>query len=238
MLVDLTLKYPKRAGFCYDMNFIALLTGMRTRVKICGITRAEDGRAAARAGADAIGLVFYLKSPRYVAVQQAQAICRELPPFVSVVALFVNALREQVAEVLDSVPVDLLQFHGTEQAEQCTGFGRPYIKAIAMKEGCDPLSTMKEHPEASGFLLDAWQPELHGGGGVTFDWAQIPERSVKPMILAGGLTAENISQAVARTRPFAVDVSSGVESDKGIKSVEKIQAFMRGVERGDASQAN
>jgi len=211
---------------------------MRTRVKICGITRAEDGRAAAQAGTDAIGLVFYLKSPRYVAVQQAQAICRELPPFVSVVALFVNAPREQVAEVLDSVPVDLLQFHGTERAEQCAGFGRPYIKAIAMKEGCDPLSTMNAHPEASGFLLDAWQPELHGGGGVTFDWAQIPARTAKPMILAGGLNAENISQAVVRTRPFAVDVSSGVELEKGIKSVEKIQAFMRGVERGDASQAN
>lgn len=210
---------------------------MRTRVKICGITRAEDGRAAAQAGADAIGLVFYLKSPRYVAVQQAQAICRELPPFVSVVALFVNASRQQVAEVLDSVPVDLLQFHGTEQAAQCAGFGRPYIKAIAMKEGCDPLSTMKAHPEASGFLLDAWQPELHGGGGVTFEWAQVPERSARPMILAGGLTADNVSRAVARTRPFAVDVSSGVESEKGIKSVEKIQAFMRGVERGDASQA-
>jgi len=210
---------------------------MRTRVKICGITRAEDGRAAAQAGADAIGLVFYLKSPRYVAVQQAQAICRELPPFVSVVALFVNASRQQVAEVLDSVPVDLLQFHGTEQAAQCAGFGRPYIKAIAMKEGCDPLSTMKAHPEASGFLLDAWQPELHGGGGVTFEWAQVPERSARPMILAGGLTADNISRVVARTRPFAVDVSSGVESEKGIKSVEKIQAFMRGVERGDASQA-
>ena len=220
------------------MDFIALLTGMRTRVKICGITRPEDGRAAAQAGADAIGLVFYAKSPRHVALQQAQIICRDLPPFVSVVALFVNALREQVTEVLDSVPVDLLQFHGNEQAGQCTGFGRPYIKAIAMKEGCDPLSTMKEHPEASGFLLDAWQPELHGGGGVTFDWAQMPERSVKPMILAGGLSAENISQAVARTRPFAVDVSSGVESDKGIKSMEKIQAFMRGVERGDAIQAN
>ena len=210
---------------------------MRTRVKICGITRAEDGRAAAQAGADAIGLVFYLKSPRYVAVQQAQAICRELPPFVSVVALFVNAPRQQVAEVLDSVPVDLLQFHGTEQAGQCAGFGRPYIKAIAMKEGCDPLSTMKAHPEASGFLLDAWQPELHGGGGITFDWTQVPERSARPMILAGGLTADNISRVVARTRPFAVDVSSGVESEKGIKSVEKIQAFMRGVERGDASQA-
>ncbi|MEA2079738.1 MAG: phosphoribosylanthranilate isomerase [Pseudomonadota bacterium] len=211
---------------------------MRTRVKICGITRPEDGREAAQAGADAIGLVFYLKSPRYVALQQAQAICRELPPFVSVVALFVNAPREQVTQVLDAVPVDLLQFHGTEQAEQCAGFARPYIKAIAMKEGCDALSTMKAHPEASGFLLDAWQPELHGGGGVSFDWAQMPERSAKPMILAGGLTAENISQAVARTRPFAVDVSSGVESDKGIKSVAKIRAFMRGVERGDASQAN
>ncbi|MEN8761335.1 MAG: phosphoribosylanthranilate isomerase [Thiogranum sp.] len=211
---------------------------MRTRVKICGITRAEDGRAAAQAGADAVGLVFYLKSPRYVAVQQAQAICRELPPFVSVVALFVDAPRELVVEVLDSVPVDLLQFHGAEQAEQCAGFGRPYIKAIAMKEGCDPLSTMNAHPEASGFLLDAWQPDLHGGGGVPFDWGQVPARSARPMILAGGLTAENVSRAVARTRPFAVDVSSGVESEKGIKSVEKIRAFMRGIERGDASQAN
>jgi phosphoribosylanthranilate isomerase len=219
------------------MSFTALQTGMRTRVKICGITRPEDGRAAALAGADAIGLVFYSKSPRYIALQQAQAVCRALPPFVSVVALFVNAPREQVAEVLDCVPVDLLQFHGAERAEQCAGFGRPYIKAIAMREGCDPLSTMKEHPQACGFLLDAWQPELYGGGGVTFDWAQMPARSVKPMILAGGLTAENISRAVALTRPFAVDVSSGVESDKGIKSVEKIQAFMRGIERGDASQA-
>ncbi|MGI9320289.1 MAG: N-(5'-phosphoribosyl)anthranilate isomerase, partial [Thiogranum sp.] len=126
----------------------------------------------------------------------------------------------------------------TEQAEQCADFGRPYIKAIAMKEGCDPRSTMNAHPEASGFLLDAWQPELHGGGGVTFDWAQMPEKSARPMILAGGLTADNISQAIALTRPYAVDVSSGVELEKGIKSAEKIQAFMRGIERGDASQAN
>jgi len=222
------------------MHFISpvLLIGMRTRVKICGITRPEDGRAAAQAGADAIGLVFYAKSPRYVALQQAQTICRELPPFVSVVALFVNALYEQVAAVLDSLPVDLLQFHGTEPAQQCSGFGRPYIKAIAVKEGYDAQSTMNAHPEASGFLLDAWQPQRHGGGGVTFDWARMPENSAKPMILAGGLTADNISRAVALTRPYAVDVSSGVESDKGIKSVEKIQAFMRGVERGDASQAN
>lgn len=220
------------------MDLIVPLTGMRTRVKICGITRPEDGRAAAQAGADAIGLVFYANSPRYVALQQAQAICRALPPFVSVVALFVNARREQVTEVLNAIPVDLLQFHGNEQAEQCVSFGRPYIKAIGMREGSDPLSTMEVHPEACGFLLDAWQPELYGGGGVVFDWAQIPARSDKPMILAGGLTADNITQAVSRTRPFAVDVSTGVESDKGIKSVEKIQAFMRGVERGDTSQAN
>ena len=210
---------------------------MRTRVKICGITRPEDGTAAARAGTDAIGLVFYANSPRYVTPERAAEICCNLPPFVSVVALFVNAPREQVEEVLKSVPVDLLQFHGSELAEQCVGFGRPYIKAIAMREGHDPLSAMKMHPEARGYLLDAWQPELHGGGGVPFDWAQMPASSAKPIILAGGLTPDNISRAVIQTRPFAVDVSSGVELDKGIKSVEKIEAFMRGVQRGDASQA-
>ena len=209
---------------------------MRTRVKICGITRPEDGRAAAQVGADAIGLVFYAKSPRFVALQQAHQICRELPPFVSVVALFVNAARERVEEVLKAVPVDLLQFHGEERAEQCLGFGRPYIKAIAMRKGSDPVSVMKAHPEASGYLFDAWQPQIHGGGGVTFDWAQMPRYTAKPMILAGGLTPDNVSCAVTQTQPFAVDVSSGVELDKGIKSVEKMQAFMRGVERGDASQ--
>ncbi len=210
---------------------------MRTRVKICGITRPDDGRVAARAGADAIGLVFYPKSPRYVGLQQAQAICQALPPFVSVVALFVNAPRDQVVGLLDALPVDLLQFHGAEQAEQCQGFGRPYVKAIGMRQGYDPVPTMRAHPEASGFLLDAWQPELYGGGGVPFDWAQLPVKSVKPLILAGGLTPENISQAVVQTRPFAVDVSSGVELDKGVKSAEKIQAFIRGVHDGDASQA-
>ena len=214
-----------------------LLIGMRTRVKICGITRAEDGRAAARAGVDAIGLVFYPNSPRFVTPAQAADICRILPPFVSVVALFVDAPREQVEEVLKSVPVDLLQFHGSESAEQCVGFGRPYIKAIAMRQGGDALAAMNMHPEACGYLLDAWQPELHGGGGVPFDWAQMPASSNKPVILAGGLTPDNISRAVIQTRPFAVDVSSGVELDKGIKSVEKIQAFIRGVQRGDASQA-
>ncbi len=211
---------------------------MRTRVKICGITRPEDARAAASAGADAIGLVFYAKSPRYVELPQAQAICRELPPFVSVVGLFVNAPREQVTRVLESVPVDTLQFHGSEERVQCEGFARPYVKAIGMKEDADPVQIMDAHPGACGFLLDAWQPDIHGGGGVAFDWTRIPAQAAKPVILAGGLTPDNVTRAVVQTRPFAVDVSSGVELEKGIKSGEKMQAFIRGVERGDASQAN
>ena len=211
---------------------------MRTRVKICGITRPEDARAAAGAGADAIGLVFYAKSPRYVELDQAQAICRALPPFVNVVGLFVNAPREQVARVLEAVPVDTLQFHGSEDRSRCEGFARPYIKAIGMKEDADPARDMDAHPEACGFLLDAWQPDIHGGGGVAFDWSRIPDRAAKPIILAGGLTPDNVTRAVMQTRPFAVDVSSGVELEKGIKSGEKMQAFIRGVERGDASQAN
>ena len=209
---------------------------MRTRVKICGITRVQDGRAAADAGADAIGLVFYEHSPRYVEAQQAIEICTALPPFVSVVGLFVNAPREQVEAVLRQVPLDLLQFHGSEAADQCEGFGRPYIKAIGMKEGIDIASQVQAHPNASGFLFDAWQPDIHGGGGVAFDWAQMPALAGHPAILAGGLEPGNVEQAVRQTRPFAVDVSSGVEQDKGIKSAEKIEAFIRGVVRGDTMQ--
>lgn len=214
-----------------------LLIAMRTRVKICGITRPEDGRAAARAGADAIGLVFYPGSLRCVEILEAKAICAALPPFITVVALFVNAARERVSEVLDTLPIDLLQFHGTEAAEDCQGFGRPYIKAIAMQDGVDPVQAMGTHPAASGFLLDAYQPHTHGGGGVAFDWRRMPDPSDRPAILAGGLTPDNVAQAVALTRPYAVDVSSGVEMAKGIKSGDKIEAFMRGVERGNASEA-
>lgn len=209
---------------------------MRTRVKICGITRQEDGLVAANAGADAIGLVFYARSPRYVEIGQAQEICRVLPPFVSVVALFVNADREQVSTVLDYVPIDLLQFHGTETTAACEGFGRPYIKAVAMKPDCDIQQEMNAHPAASGYLLDAWQPDTHGGGGVAFDWNRVPTERGGAVILAGGLTPENVTQAVKQTRPFAVDVSSGVEVEKGIKSAEMIEAFIRGVQSGDASQ--
>ncbi|WP_455233800.1 phosphoribosylanthranilate isomerase [Thiogranum longum] len=210
---------------------------MRTRVKICGITRPVDGKAAAEAGADAIGLVFYANSPRCVDLEQARAICRELPPFVSVVALFVNASREQVAQVLDAVPVDLLQFHGEETAQQCEGFQRPYIKAIAMKQGLDLRATMDKHRLARGFLLDTYHPHVPGGGGVAFDWSQVPSGIGKPLVLAGGLTPDNVCQAVVEVRPYAVDVSSGVEVQKGIKSEDKIQAFIRGAQRGDASQA-
>lgn len=209
---------------------------MRTRVKICGITRAQDGCAAAQAGADAIGLVFYDQSPRYVEPGQAAEICAALPPFVSVVGLFVNAPREQVGAVLAQLPIDLLQFHGTERADQCEGFGRPYIKAIGMKDGVDVAGVMQAHPQASGFLFDAWQPDIHGGGGVAFDWKAMPVIDDRPAILAGGLAPENIEQAVRQTRPWAVDVSSGVEQDKGIKSAEKIEAFIRGVVRGDTMQ--
>jgi phosphoribosylanthranilate isomerase len=209
---------------------------MRTRVKICGITRQEDGLAAANAGADAVGLVFYARSPRHVEISQAQEICRVLPPFVSVVGLFVDADRQLVNRVLDRVPVDLLQFHGTESRADCEGFGRSYIKAVAMRPDCDVRQEMDAHPAASGYLLDAWQPGTHGGGGVAFDWNRVPTDSGLPVILAGGLTPDNVMQAVVQTRPFAVDVSSGVEIEKGIKSAQKIEAFIRGVQRGDTSE--
>ncbi len=209
---------------------------MRTRVKICGITRPEDALAAAGAGADAIGLVFYENSPRFVEMARAREICAVLPPFVSVVALFVNAPREAVRAVVDALPVDLLQFHGGESAASCEGFGRPYIKAVGMREGVDPLPLMRAHPAASAFLLDAYQPDSHGGGGVAFDWGMVPELRDRPLILAGGLKPENVADAIRQVRPFAVDVSSGVELEKGIKSPERINAFMRGVKSGDASQ--
>lgn len=208
---------------------------MRTRVKICGITRPEDGVDAAACGVDAIGLVFYEKSPRAVTIEQARKICDALPPFVSTVALFVNPDAGLVAQVLGTVPIDLLQFHGTESAEFCNEFVRPYIKAIAMREGLDPVTAMAGYPTAAGFLFDADLPDIHGGGGVSFDWSQLPEKAVNPVILAGGLTPENVAVAVAQTKPFAVDVSSGVELSKGIKSADKIAAFMKGVQSGNAS---
>lgn len=205
----------------------------RTRAKICGITRIEDGLAAAAAGADAIGLVFYAKSPRAVGADQAAGICAALPPFVTTVGLFVNAAEEEVQAVMDEVPLDLLQFHGDESAEYCRRFRRPWIKAVRMTEGIDLTAVAAEYRGASALLLDSYQKGVPGGTGHAFDWARVPADLTMPVILAGGLGPDNVAEAVRQVHPYAVDVSSGVEQEKGIKDADKIIAFMRGVETAD-----
>ncbi|MDX5370858.1 MAG: phosphoribosylanthranilate isomerase [Pseudomonadaceae bacterium] len=197
------------------------------RVKICGITRVEDALAAAAAGADAIGLVFYARSPRAVGIEQAQAIIAALPPFVTTVGLFVDANRDELAHILASVPLDLLQFHGDETREQCEGFGRPYIKALRVKAGDDIAAQVQRYPSASGVLLDTYVEGVPGGTGEAFDWSLVPQDLSKPVILAGGLRPDNVAAAVAQVRPYAVDVSGGVEASKGIKDAQKIGAFIR-----------
>lgn len=199
------------------------------RSKICGITRVEDALAAVEAGADAIGLVFYAKSPRAVTVQQARSIINAMPPFVTTVGLFVDASRCELGEMLDAVPLDLLQFHGDESPESCEGYHRPYIKALRVKPGDDIAAQVALYKNASGVLLDTYVPGIPGGTGEAFDWSLVPEGLSKPIILAGGLTAENVAQAIARVRPYAVDVSGGVEAAKGIKDAQKIRAFMQAV---------
>ncbi len=205
----------------------------RTRTKICGITRVEDGLAAASTGADAIGLVFHGASPRNVAVEQAVAICAALPPFVTTVGLFVDAPAATVFDILQKVPLDLLQFHGDESAEYCRSFSRPYIKAIRMADGVDLQMAATEYSDARGLLLDTYHKGIAGGTGETFDWARIPADLALPVILAGGLEPENVAAAVRSVHPFAVDVSSGVEAEKGIKDAAKIIAFIRGVNSAD-----
>lgn len=205
------------------------------RSKICGITRIEDALAAVAAGADAIGLVFYAKSPRAVNVQQARAIIAALPPFVTSVGLFVNASRCELGEILDAVPLDLLQFHGDESAADCEGYHRPYIKALRVKAGDDIAAACLAYPRASGILLDTYVEGVPGGTGEAFDWSLVPQGLSKPIILAGGLTPDNVAAAIARVRPYAVDVSGGVEQGKGIKDPAKIQAFMQAVRRSNES---
>jgi phosphoribosylanthranilate isomerase len=199
------------------------------RSKICGITRIEDALAAVEAGADAIGLVFYAKSPRAVSVQQARAIIAALPPFISTVGLFVNASRCELNETLDAVPLDMLQFHGDETPEQCEGYHRPFIKALRVQPGDDIAASCRLYAGASGILLDTYVAGVPGGTGETFDWALIPSGLSKPIILAGGLTSANVAQAITQVRPYAVDVSGGVESGKGIKDHNKIRTFMSAV---------
>jgi len=202
---------------------------MRTRTKICGITRVEDARAAIAAGADAIGLVFYAKSPRHVSVERAAEIVASLPPFVDAVALFVDADMEQVWEVLHRVRPDLLQFHGDESPAYCQAFDFPYIRAVRVRPETNLLQYAADFSGARALLLDAFVEGVAGGTGERFDWALIPVDLPKPFILAGGLTPQNVAEAIRQVRPYAVDVSGGVEREKGIKDADKIAAFMRGV---------
>lgn len=205
---------------------------MRTRVKICGITRAQDARAAAEAGADAIGLVFYPPSPRFVTTEQGSHLRSGLAPFVTLVALFVNPSRDEVERVIDHVRPDALQFHGEETPEFCAAFGVPYLKACRMKEGVDLLEYLRPFSGAAGWLADAYV-EGYGGAGTQFDWNLIPAQRPKPLILSGGLTPENVGEAIRQVRPWAVDVSSGVEAAKGVKDPVKIAKFIAGVRNAD-----
>ncbi|HEX5338444.1 MAG TPA: phosphoribosylanthranilate isomerase [Gallionella sp.] len=205
-----------------------------TRVKICGITRAEDALTAARSGADAIGLVFYARSPRHVGIAQAAQLAAVLPPFVTTVGLFVNAESAFVREVLAAVPLDLLQFHGDETPEYCAQFGKPYLKAIRVKAGVDLLQCASDFCGAKGLLLDAFVEGVPGGTGAVFEWSLIPEALRSRIILSGGLDTENVATAVTQVRPYAVDVSSGVEASKGIKDAAKVAAFINEVKRADA----
>jgi phosphoribosylanthranilate isomerase len=204
---------------------------VRTRVKICGITRPADALAAARAGADAIGLVFYPPSPRYLSLDRAREIRDVLPPFVQTVALFVNADGAQVSQVIGRVHPAMLQFHGDEAPDFCAQFGLPFVKACRMKEGVSALEYLRPFSTAAAWLFDSHVPE-YGGVGESFDWSLVPATD-KPVILSGGLSRDKVAEAIRRVRPWGVDVSSGVESAKGIKDAAKIAAFIAEVRNAD-----
>jgi phosphoribosylanthranilate isomerase len=207
------------------------LSLFRTRVKICGITCVEDAIAVVDAGAEALGLVFYAASPRAVTIGQAHAIARAAGPFTVVTGLFVNADPEFVDAVLKQVPLQLLQFHGDEDLAYCESFVRPYMKAIRMRPELDVATAIAEYPSASGILLDAYRPGVPGGTGETFDWARVPQQSAKPLVLAGGLTAANVADAIRATQVYGVDVSGGVESAPGKKDHDKITSFINNARR-------
>lgn len=202
-----------------------------TQIKICGITTREDAKMACDSGADAIGLVFYPPSPRYITIDHAIEVVNCLPPFTTSVALFVNAEREEIEHVLDNVAIDIIQFHGNESAEFCASFKRPYIKALRMKDGLDLYSLQNEYASARGLLLDTYKKGVPGGTGETFNWEKVPHDLTIPIILAGGLVADNVAQAIKVARPYAVDVSGGVEASKGKKDRQKIIQFMDNVRR-------
>ena len=208
----------------------------RTRVKICGITRPEHARAAVGAGADAIGLVFYEPSPRYVTLARARAVCAALPPLVSVVGVFVNPQPGEIETVVEGLPVDLLQFHGEEPPELCAGTGKPYVKAVRVRSRDDIVKAAARYTGAWALLLDAHHDALWGGTGSRFDWSVVPDDVGRPIVLAGGLTPANVADAIRLVRPFAVDVSGGVESAPGQKDAESIERFMKEVASAEAGE--
>jgi phosphoribosylanthranilate isomerase len=207
---------------------------MKTRIKICGLTREEDVDAAVAAGADAIGFVFYPPSPRYITPQRAAELAKRIPPFVDVVGLFVNEAPDLVHAACEALPINVLQFHGDEDVDYCRQFARPYLRAARVRPGLDLVEFAGSFPDARGLLLDAFV-EGYGGGGHVFDWTLIPPHLPSYLVLSGGLTADNVGDAVRRVRPVAVDVSSGVEASKGIKDHSKIAAFVAAVRKADES---
>jgi phosphoribosylanthranilate isomerase len=213
------------------------MSAERTRIKICGIREPQHARVAAEAGADAVGLVFWAKSPRYITPAQAARVVAELPPFVMAVGLFVNATADEVNAVLRVVSLDLLQFHGDESPEFCDQFGVPYVRAVRMEEGTDLVEYAHRFSRAKALLLDAHVPGEPGGTGTMFDWGRIPREFAKPLILSGGLTIDNVSRAVREVKPWAVDVSSGVEASRGSKDPAKIVEFIRSVRSEDAASS-
>jgi phosphoribosylanthranilate isomerase len=215
---------------CRGVRFLLIMV---TAVKICGITRAQDGLAAAHAGAHAIGLVFHPNSPRFVTVPAARAIAQAMPPFVVLVGLFVDADLHTIRSVLREVPLHLLQFHGDESPEFCAQVGMPYIKAVRMAPGVDLLQYAARYADAKGLLLDSFAPGIPGGTGTVFNWNAVPPNLTLPVVLAGGLTVANVAEAIRKVRPWAVDVSSGVEQEKGVKDPAKIAAFIRGARDAD-----
>ena len=210
---------------------------MRIRVKVCGITRAQDAEAAVLAGADAIGLVFHAASPRALALMQARTLVANIAPFVTTVALFADPVRDQVQRVLDAVQPDLLQFHGEEDEAFCTQFDLPYLKAVRVGDRALDAAALAVHPVARALLLDRLDSAQAGGTGRAFDWALVPPRARRRLILAGGLHAGNVGTAIDLVRPYAVDVSSGVESAPGIKDARRIDEFMQAVRRAEAALA-
>ncbi|MGE5468120.1 MAG: phosphoribosylanthranilate isomerase [Ignavibacteria bacterium] len=205
----------------------------RTRIKICGITREQDLEAAVAAGADALGFVFYPLSPRHLEIERAAALVRRVPPFVTRVGLFVNPDPQVLADTLAAVPLDVVQYQGDESPEFCEHFGHPYVKVARMRPGIDLVEFARSYPSARGLLLDAYV-ESYGGAGQMFDWSLVPKGLPLPVVVAGGLTAANVGNAIRQLRPWGVDVSSGVEASKGIKDAEKINAFVAAVKDADS----